>query len=293
MASLCLLVAALAAPSASVPRAPALRPPLLRLRGGEFTTSQLTNTVSDAKMVFVGPPEVTPSPSPILLGTCLGWCAYGLFTRDVLICLANQPALVLALWSVLKGELQPDVKHRLSGVLLLHVLGVMFCAFALPSRTAMATLYGIVCNVLSISYHAATLATVRDALVDRSSKGISRPAMLVNAASGVLWLTYARALGDAYLQVPYLLGLLLAAVQALICVALPGGAAAAAKPARSKPQPKSRGKKAAAKIDRVAVATAAVRQAAESVKSAAGRALEECEWPAEHVYVLGAGAVPA
>ena len=55
---------------------------------------------------------------------------------------------------------------------------------------------------------------MRDALVDRSSKGISRPAMLVNAASGVLWLTYARALGDAYLQVPYLLGLLLAAVQA-------------------------------------------------------------------------------
>ena len=93
------------------------------------------------------------------------------------------------------------------------------CAFLLPTRAAMISLYGFVCNGVLLMYYGAPLSSLKTVLSTRSAESIYYPTVALNGANSLFWSTYALAIKDRYLLVPNAIGVALAAVQTLLCVA--------------------------------------------------------------------------
>jgi len=100
-----------------------------------------------------------------------------------------------------------------------HIAAGAVCAFFLPTRAAMISLYGLVCNGVLLMYYGAPLSSLKTVLADRSAESIYYPTVALNGANSLFWSTYALAIRDRYLLVPNAIGIALAAVQTVLCVA--------------------------------------------------------------------------
>ena len=111
-------------------------------------------------------------------------------------------------------------EQRLVAIVATHALCGIVSAF-LPSRAAVAALYGLLCNALTIAllWHAAP--PLRSAI---ETSPLRLSPFLVHAVSRAVaaaaWLLYALALGDVYIMVPSILTGLLATSQAIGLAAL-------------------------------------------------------------------------
>ena len=101
-----------------------------------------------------------------------------------------------------------------------HSAAGLACAFLLPTRQAMVSLYGIVCNGILLAYYGAPLSTIGTVLKKRSAASIYLPMVLLNGMNAAFWSAYALAIHDVYILVPNAIGLGLAGVQTLLCVAM-------------------------------------------------------------------------
>lgn len=211
--------------------------------GATLARASLTKTVAPAlgaglanSMFFSGLPEVlekkregslgefNPIPMPIILGNTVGWVGYSLLTRDPFVAAANAPGLLLASWYVMTTYrlAEPSTAEKIQKVAMLmaaiHTATALACAFVLPSRAAMISLYGIVCNLILLAYYGAPLSTIGTVLKERSAKSIYLPMVLLNGLNALFWSAYALAIQDRYLLLPNAIGLSLAGVQALLCL---------------------------------------------------------------------------
>ena len=106
--------------------------------------------------------EFNPMPMPIILGNTFGWLAYSLLTHDPFVALANAPGLLLASWYVMTMMRMAEEKQALQIekvamiMACIHTTAGLACAFFLPTRTAMISLYGIVCNAILLAYYVRT-----------------------------------------------------------------------------------------------------------------------------------------
>jgi len=209
-----------------------------------LTSTVLTQTVAPAigaalanGMFFSGLPEVlnkrragalgefNPLPMPIVMSNTMGWTIYSFLTRDRFVAMANMPGLLLSCWYMMTMmRLATDDKAKRIEVLAMamaavHIAAGAVCAFFLPTRAAMISLYGLVCNGVLLMYYGAPLSSLKTVLADRSAESIYYPTVALNGANSLFWSTYALAIRDRYLLVPNAIGIALAAVQTVLCVA--------------------------------------------------------------------------
>lgn len=188
-------------------------------------------------MFFSGLPEVlekkragslgdfNPMPMPIILGNTFGWLAYSLLTHDPYVAAANAPGLLLSSWYVMTTVRMADADtarkiERLAMLMAtVHTAAGLACAFLLPSRQAMISLYGIVCNAILLMYYGAPLSTIGKVLKERSASSIYVPTVLLNGLNAAFWSTYALAIKDVWILVPNAIGFVLSGAQALLVFA--------------------------------------------------------------------------
>lgn len=111
--------------------------------------------------------EFNPIPMPIILGNTIGWTVYSLLTRNPFVAAANVPGVLLASWYVLTvvGLASKQVLQRIERISLalvtIHLTAGLACAFLLPTRAAMISLYGLVCNGILLAYYGAPLSSIK------------------------------------------------------------------------------------------------------------------------------------
>ena len=175
--------------------------------------------------------EFNPLPMPIILGNTVGWVAYSILTRDPFVAAANAPGLLLAAWYVMtmcrlaeKGGVKKieSVTMLMAGI---HTAAGLACAFLLPTRAAMISLYGIICNGILLAYYGAPLSTIGKVLKEKSSASIFFPTVLLNGLNALFWSAYAFAINDVYILIPNSIGLALSLIQTALCLTFPGAKA--------------------------------------------------------------------
>jgi len=72
----------------------------------------------------------------------------------------------------------------------IHVAAATTCAFFLPDRAAMISLYGIVNNAILLMYYGAPLSTIGTVLATKSADSIFFPTVLINGLNGALSLLH-------------------------------------------------------------------------------------------------------
>ena len=119
-------------------------------------------------------------------------------------------------------------------LLVAHTAVAISCAFFVPTRAAMAALYGTFANFILLAYYCAPLSSIAQVLKDKSAVSIYFPTVLVNLINGAFWSTYGLAISDVYLLLPNAFGVALSAVQAMLCFAYDN---AAVEDSPEEPQP--------------------------------------------------------
>jgi len=169
--------------------------------------------------------EFNPLPMPIILGNTIGWTVYALLTQDVFVAAANAPGLLLSGWYVLTTTRLANAAtaKRIESIAMLmacvHLAAGLACAFLLPTRAAMISLYGLVCNGILLAYYGAPLSSMAKVLSSRNADSIYLPTVLLNGLNALFWSAYALAISDQYLLVPNAIGVGLCALQTLLCAA--------------------------------------------------------------------------
>merc|ERR1719421_1181772 len=102
---------------------------------------------------------------------------------------------------------------------MIHTAASLTCAFVLPTRAAMISLYGIICNGILLMYYGAPLSSIKTVLQSRSAASIYFPTVLLNGINAVFWSVYALAIRDKYLLIPNAIGASLCAIQTFLCFA--------------------------------------------------------------------------
>ena len=212
---------------------PAARPPQASLA---TTVAPAVGACLANGMFFSGLPEVlekrrqgdlgefNPLPMPIIMGNTIGWTVYALLTKDVFVAAANAPGLLLSGWYVLTTSrlAEAATAKRIEIVAMLmasiHLAAGLACAFLLPTRAAMVSLYGLVCNGILLAYYGAPLSSMQKVVTERSAESIYYPTVALNGVNALFWSTYALAISDRYLLVPNAIGVGLCALQTLLCL---------------------------------------------------------------------------
>jgi solute carrier family 50 protein (sugar transporter) len=132
-----------------------------------------------------------PDPMPILFGNCLGWLTYSFLVKDKFVAIANVPGVLLGLfYSMTMLRLaEPTKGKQLEKMMLLmtgvHVAAGITCAFFLPDRAAMTSLYGLINNAILLMYYGAPLTTIGTVLKSKTSDSIFFPTVALNGLNGV------------------------------------------------------------------------------------------------------------
>ena len=69
-----------------------------------------------------------------------------------------------------------------------------------------------------LAYYGAPLSTIGKVIEQKSAESIYFPTVLANGCNGAFWATYALAIKDWYIFAPNFIGVVLAAVQSVLCV---------------------------------------------------------------------------
>jgi len=218
-----------------------LRRPVLRLRGG-FTSAGVKiapylGTIICNGLFAAGLPAImkvrrerslgalNPLPFAMVMGNCLAWGSYGLFTRDPFIYLGNAPGILVGLFMFSTGVRYgtPEQVALLEAVCLGMAAAVIASAglmsLVLPTPELCATLAVSIANAFMIAFFAAPLGSLVEILRSRDASSLCAPMIAMGFLNGALWCTYGLGTGKFGVAAPNAIAALLSAVQLALAFA--------------------------------------------------------------------------
>lgn len=180
---------------------------------------------------------MNPIPFTAIIANCIGWIAYGYFTKDQFVFWSNITGLMVGIYYTLisltilapKAPNEPFSElylttERLFLVVFLFwgIIGLV-CAVAFNKFDDMseqcASLVGIISCCFSISYYAAPMSTMAKVIAEKDASSLYFPTILINIINGMCWFLYgAFGTGAILLWLPNGLGVLLGASQVALVV---------------------------------------------------------------------------
>ena len=161
--------------------------------------------------------DLNAVPFVAIVGNTVAWLGYSFATRDAFVFLANWPGLLLGLYYTMTGVALGDQKQRslIEKLLLAYaaVLGAAGYAAASGAFGSAQAVLGLVANALLLLYYSSPLSVVANVVKKRNAAALFWPLSLTSLLNGALWTSYGRAVGDAYIWAPNLIGALLATLQ--------------------------------------------------------------------------------
>ena len=161
--------------------------------------------------------DLNAVPFVAIVGNTVAWLGYSFATRDAFVFLANWPGLLLGLYYTMTGVALGDQKQRslIEKLLLAYaaVLGAAGYAAASGAFGSAQAVLGLVANALLLLYYSSPLSVVANVVKKRNAAALFWPLSLTSLLNGALWTSYGRAVGDAYIWAPNLVGALLATLQ--------------------------------------------------------------------------------
>ena len=161
--------------------------------------------------------DLNAVPFVAIVGNTVAWLGYSFATRDAFVFLANWPGLLLGLYYTMTGVALGDQKQRslIEKLLLAYaaVLGAAGYAAASGAFGSAQAVLGLVANALLLLYYSSPLSVVANVVKKRNAAALFWPLSLTSLLNGALWTSYGRAVGDAYIWAPNLVGALLATIQ--------------------------------------------------------------------------------
>ena len=161
--------------------------------------------------------DLNAVPFVAIVGNTVAWLGYSFATRDAFVFLANWPGLLLGLYYTMTGVALGDQKQRslIEKLLLAYaaVLGAAGYAAASGAFGSAQAVLGLVANALLLLYYSSPLSVVANVVKKRNAAALFWPLSLTSLLNGALWTSYGRAVGDAYIWAPNLVGALLATHQ--------------------------------------------------------------------------------
>lgn len=188
--------------------------------------------------------SLNPVPWAVMTGNCLGWAAYGYYTKDPFVLASNMPGLVLSFWlnsgaaKLQYFEIMNDLKdgegsqsgtasERVVTVrqetLMLRIL-VVWCLILvwagwLQHIYSPARIIGLCVNVNLVFFYGAPLEAMSRVIRTRSSEAIHFPTMVMNWVNTTFWMAYGVARMDPIIYAPNGIGLVLGVAQGvLVCI---------------------------------------------------------------------------
>lgn len=155
-------------------------------------------------------------PYALMCFSCTGWTTYGYVTRDLFVCFACWPGIVLgyfysssALITIANKE-EKELQRVGSAVeiilsatafywgLLAIIALVGFDSCLESDKWKSRELIGINCVIFNLLYYSSPLSTILEVIKTRDSSSIYRPMVVCNFVNSVLWtIMYASFSGDA------------------------------------------------------------------------------------------------
>lgn len=178
----------------------------------------LTGIPTCRKILRKGNTSDTSSfPFLVMFSGCTLWLKYGLMKGDQTLILVNGVGSAVNLifvgiyytYTVQKALLH---KQMLFACLLLFPILCYIKYWAANLDLALAKL-GLFCAVIGVLSYGAPLSAVREVVRRKSTECMAFPLSLANFVCAVLWVSYGNIIGDLFVKVPNVCGIILGAVQ--------------------------------------------------------------------------------
>lgn len=180
---------------------------------------------------------MNPIPFTAIIANCIGWIAYGYFTKDHFVFWSNITGLLVGIYYSLIALtiLSPKSASEgfseqyllmerlfLSAFFFWGIIGLV-CAAAFNQfsdmRDQCATLVGTISCCFSIAYYAAPMSTMAKVIAEKDSSTLFFPTILINVINGTCWFLYgAFGTGAILLWLPNGLGILLCGTQIALII---------------------------------------------------------------------------
>jgi solute carrier family 50 protein (sugar transporter) len=175
-----------------------------------------------------------PMPLALMLTNTIGFLAYGLEKPDHYVIASNFGGVFISIWYLAKvlplmrdepqlGQLQ----HLLVGCGVFLALELSWVRVALEAPQRAGAIGGF-STCVCICMFAAPLSTLSEVVRTRSSASLYAPLTLAQVGNCTLWSVYGVAIGDVWVSVPNVIGLLLGLIQATLIALFPARARASA-----------------------------------------------------------------
>ncbi|XP_076328172.1 sugar transporter SWEET1-like isoform X2 [Tachypleus tridentatus] len=167
------------------------------------------------------------SPFPFLTGVLCGvlWLRYGLFIRDSAVIVVNVIGLtfqtIYVLWYYIFTLNRQTLHKQLLGVAVI-LLGLFYYLVYITKGKDEATFAsGLMASGASLAFCAAPLSSMAEVLKTQSVKMLPFPIILTTFVMTSLWFLYGFMLNDKFIQVPNLIGAMLAGFQLFLFIIYP------------------------------------------------------------------------
>ena len=150
---------------------------------------------------------------------------YGAMTENKFLFAGNIISTVLSLFYLMSaiGIAESRVRTRMEVITLTSATALVATVFVpwafAPSHAADAL--GLFANASIIVLFAAPLSTVMKVVKDRNSASINRPFGIMTVVNCIVWSAYSLYIGDIYIGIPNILGLILGVIQCSLMVIFP------------------------------------------------------------------------
>ncbi|KAK2727295.1 hypothetical protein QYM36_007960, partial [Artemia franciscana] len=164
---------------------------------------------------------------PFLAGVlgCSLWFRYSLILQDQTMCLVNLIGLILQVCYVLIYLLYPSTQkatfHRQLGTILAILFGVIYYCSIEPKVDIAKFRLGVICCLTTLFFCASPLASLRDVIRMKNTAPLPFPLILLTALVTGQWYLYGVCIGDSVVQLPNLIGCMIATFQLSLFLVYP------------------------------------------------------------------------
>lgn len=169
------------------------------------------------------------SPAPFLIGTisCFYWTRYGFLRQDSSLVTVNalglslQASYLCYFWS--RARLRSTLNRLIGLICLFCILMLLWVKRMEESgrREAAVDGLGSVCVFLNVANFSAPLAGLKDVIRLASTENLPFPLCLANLLVSIQWLLYGYLVEDFYLELPNVIGIVLALLQLSLFLVYP------------------------------------------------------------------------
>ncbi|XP_022256899.1 sugar transporter SWEET1-like isoform X2 [Limulus polyphemus] len=167
------------------------------------------------------------SPFPFLTGVLCGvlWLRYGLFIQDSAVIIVNTIGLtfqtVYVLWYYIFTLNRQTLHKQLFGIGILLLGLFSYLIYITKGKDEATFASGLMASGASLAFCAAPLSSMADVIKTKSVKMLPFPIILTTFGMTSLWFMYGFMLNDKFIQVPNLIGAMLAGFQLSLFVIYP------------------------------------------------------------------------